>query len=58
MKWLKYADDLLLLIGCACIVTGVAIWSKPAALVVSGVLLIGLAVIVGKIDRIDGKGKQ
>lgn len=58
MKWLNYADDLLLLIGCACIVTGVAMLSVPAALVVSGVLLIGLAVIVGKIDRTDGKGKE
>lgn len=55
MKWLNYADDLLLLIGCACIVVGVAMLNVPAALIVGGVLMIGLAVVVGKVNNPDGK---
>lgn len=41
-------DDLLLLAGCVCIVAGVAMWSVPAALIVAGLLLIGLGFLVGK----------
>lgn len=47
--WLRrYADDLLLLAGCGLIVTGVAQVSGPLAWIVAGILLIGLAALIGK----------
>ncbi|NMC30746.1 MAG: hypothetical protein GYA45_11820 [Pelolinea sp.] len=53
MMKFKYLDDVLLLVGCACVVAGVWQISIPAAFITSGVILIGLAVMIGKI-----KGKH
>lgn len=47
---MKYLDDALLAGGCCCVVAGVAMWSVPAALITGGVLMIGLAVVIGKIN--------
>lgn len=44
----KYLDDFLLIVGCIFIVTGVALWSIPAALIVAGAVLIGFGFLVGK----------
>lgn len=47
--WLRrYADDMLLLAGCACVVVGVAQISGPLAWIVAGIMLIGLAALIGK----------
>ena len=49
MTYLRtHPDDALLLVGSACIVAGVAMWSIPAALVTAGVLLIGFGLLIGK----------
>ncbi len=53
-----YVDDVLLILGCACIVIGVAMLNVPAAVIVCGVLLIGLAVIVGKVEGLNGKANE
>jgi hypothetical protein len=47
-------DDILLIAGCICIVTGVALWSIPAALIVAGIALIALGFLVGKKMANDG----
>lgn len=45
----KYLDDGLLAAGCGCVVAGVYILAGIGwALVVGGLMLIGLAVMVGK----------
>ncbi len=53
-----YIDDVLLLLGCACVVIGVAMLNVPAAVIVSGVFLICLAVILGKIEGSQGKANE
>jgi hypothetical protein len=55
MKLLRYADDLLMFGGCAAIVFGVALWSVPAAFIIGGLLMIGLAFIIGKVKLITEK---
>ncbi len=44
----NYADDALLITGCALVVCGVAMVSIPLALITAGLMLIGLAVLIGK----------
>lgn len=44
----KYLEDVLLLAGCGLIVTGVHQIYPPAAWIVAGAMLIGIAVLVGK----------
>lgn len=41
-------DDLLLLAGGGCILYGLSLWSTIITWIVAGVMLIGLAVLVGK----------
>lgn len=41
-------DDVLLVSGCALIVTGVALWSIPAALIAAGAALIGFGILVAR----------
>lgn len=45
----KYADDLLLVLGCACILVGIAQWSIPATWICGGLMLIGWAMLIGKL---------
>ncbi len=46
----KHLDECLLLGGCGAIVHGVSLWNIAAAWVVAGILLIGLAFVIGKVD--------
>lgn len=41
-------DDVLLLVGCGLIIFGVGMISTPAMLIVTGIILICLAVLIGK----------
>lgn len=45
---LRYLDDLLLLAGCLCVLYGLSLWSVIVTWIAGGVMLIGLAVLVGK----------
>lgn len=45
----KYADDLLLLAGCACILYGLSMLSAIITWIVAGLMLIGLAALIGKV---------
>lgn len=50
MKWLKkYADDLLLVLGCLVILTGLALWDTVVTLITAGAMLIGFSFLVGKV---------
>lgn len=49
----SYADDLLLLAGCICILVGLAQWSAVVTWIIGGMMLIGFGVMIGKI-----KGKH
>jgi len=40
-------DDLLLLAGCGCILYGLSMWSVVITWIVAGLMLIGLAILVG-----------
>jgi hypothetical protein len=40
-------DDVLLLVGGACILRGLALWSEVATWIAAGLMLIGLAVMIG-----------
>lgn len=40
-------DDLLLLAGCGCILYGLSMWSAIITWIAAGIMLIGLAVLVG-----------
>lgn len=44
-------DDLLLLAGCVCILYGLSMWNIVVTWIVAGVMLIGMAVIVGKAGK-------
>jgi hypothetical protein len=47
-KLLNYLDDLLLLLGAACMVCGVAMLSVPAAWITAGILLAAFGILIGK----------
>ena len=50
MKFLnRYADDVLLLAGCVCILYGIAQWNIPVTWISGGVMLIGWGVLIGKV---------
>ena len=51
----KYLDDILVILGCICLVVATALWSEIGAFYVSGVLLIGGGVVVGLGDK---RGKK
>lgn len=44
---MKYLDDVLLLAGCGCVLYGLSLWSAAITWIVGGLMLIGLAVLVG-----------
>lgn len=46
---LRFVDDILLLVGGALIVVGIAQIYPPAAWVVAGLMLVGLAYLIGKV---------
>lgn len=46
---MRFLDDIFLLVGCALIVVGVWQIFPPAAWVVAGLMLVGLAYLVGKV---------
>jgi hypothetical protein len=49
----RYADDILLLAGCVCILRGLSMWNIVVTWIVCGIMLIALAVLIGKV-----KGKN
>lgn len=46
--FLAVLDDLLLLLGCACILYGISMVSTVATWITGGIMLIGISVLVGK----------
>jgi len=46
---LKYLDDLLLVLGCGCILYGLSLWNGVITWVVGGLMLAGIGVMVGKV---------
>ena len=52
-KIVMYLDDLLLLAGCGCVLYGLSLWSAVITWIAAGAMLIGAAVLVGKV-----KGKN
>lgn len=45
---ISLADDLLLLAGCGCILYGLSLWNIVITWIAGGLMLIGLAVMIGK----------
>lgn len=52
-KVIRYLDDILLLVGGVLIVVGIWQIYRPAAFVVAGLMLIGLAYLIGKVKAKD-----
>lgn len=48
-RLVKYLDDILLIAGCFCILFGIAQWSIPITWMIGGGMLIGFAVLAGKV---------
>lgn len=46
-RWLPDQADAMVLMGSALVIVGVAMWSRPAAMVVAGGALIAFAVKLG-----------
>jgi LPXTG-motif cell wall-anchored protein len=44
-------DDILLLAGCGCILYGLSLWNAVITWIAAGLMLIGLAVLVGMRKR-------
>lgn len=44
----RYGDDLLLILGCLCILYGVTMVSIVATWILGGLMLIGFGVMIGK----------
>lgn len=44
----NWLDDILLLGGYVCIVYGLSLWNAAAAWIVGGLLLVSLAMLIGK----------
>ena len=42
-------DDVLLLAGGVCILYGLSLWSASATWIIGGLMLIGLAYLIGKV---------
>lgn len=42
-------DDLTALAGCVCILYGLSLWNAVLTWIVAGLMLVGLAVIIGKV---------
>jgi len=45
----KYAEELLLICGCALILFGLSMWNLTITLVTGGCMLIGAAFLIGKV---------
>ena len=45
----KYLDDIVLFAGCTLVIAGVHQVYPPAALVVAGLMLIGMSILIGKV---------
>lgn len=52
-KLIRHLDEILLTIGCCCIVYGLALWNATVAWVVAGVLMFGWAFLIGKVRAND-----
>lgn len=50
----RYLDDALVLLGCACILYGLAQWCLVVTWIVAGIMLAGFGVLIGKAKtRVD-----
>ncbi len=52
-KLTQHLDEILLFIGCGCIIYGLALWSATIAWVVAGLLMFGWAFLIGKVKAND-----
>lgn len=52
-KLIQHLDEILLFIGCCCIVYGLALWQATVAWVVAGLLIFGWAFLIGKVSAND-----
>ena len=49
-NWLaKYLEDLLVVLGCLCILYGLSLWSVIVTWIVGGLMLAGAGVVIGKV---------
>jgi len=51
-RFMRYLDDIFLFAGCACILYGLSMVSVVATWIVAGLMLIGLAVLIGKVKDV------
>jgi hypothetical protein len=48
-RWLlPFLDDILLVLGCVCILYGLSLWNIIITWIAAGLILIGLAVLIGR----------
>ena len=49
-NWLaKYLEDLLVVLGCVCILYGLSLWSVIVTWIVGGLMLAGAGFVIGKV---------
>lgn len=46
---IRYVDDMLLLVGCGCILYGLALWNPVITWIAAGLMLIGWGILIGKV---------
>ncbi len=51
--FVNYFDDILLLAGCGCILYGLSMWNATVTWIAGGVMLVGLAYLVGRVKAKD-----
>ncbi len=54
---IKYSDDILLVLGCALILTGLAQWNAVITWITAGGMLIVFAFLIGKAKARDAAAK-
>jgi len=47
-SFLRFLDDLLLVLGCACILWGLSLWSAILTWIAAGIMLIAFGVLIAK----------
>ena len=47
--FIRFFDDVLLLAGCGCVLYGLSMWNIVVTWIAGGLMLIGLAFLVGKV---------
>lgn len=57
MKIFKYIDDILLLLGCICILVGIRMISVIATWITGGLMMIGWGVLIAYLKKKIGRAK-